>query len=147
MQQPARFTNGVSARAGELGKLDPWGFRALDGRPVGADVLVLGTTGAFVIVFAEVLVPSGGRVPGRSRVRRAARRFRALLAQAGVHVKPHMVVCPEGHAVFPARTARGVRVIPRARLTAEITEHPSVLMPHQVGRAADSVSRELAKLR
>src|SRR6266511_4226804 len=114
MQQPARFTNGVPTRARELGKLDPWSFRALDGRPVGADVLVLGTTGAFVIVFAEVLVPSGGRVPGRSRVRRAARRF---------------------------------RVIPRARLTAEITEHPSVLMPHQVGRAADSVSRELAKLR
>ncbi len=146
MQQPARTTKRVPMDARELARLDPWSFRTLDGRVLGADLLVIGTTGAFVVVFADRVVLSRGRLPGGSRVRRAARRFRAHLAQAGVHVETRALVCPEGDAVFPPRTVRGVRVIPRVLLTAEITGLHRVLMPHQVNRAADSVARELAKL-
>jgi hypothetical protein len=130
----------------ELRRLDPWSFHVLPGHGVGCDHVVMGTTGAFAVVFEGDSVPSGMRVPGLRRARRAARRLRGHLGAIGVKGETFAVVCPRTYSVFAPRTMRGVRIVPPMLLAKEISDRNRSAMPHQVRRAAEALTRSFARL-
>jgi hypothetical protein len=140
VQQPA-----APARSGEreLSRLDPWSFHVLPGEGVGCDRVVVGTTGAFALVFDGEGVPSG-RARGVGRARRASRKLKGHLRAIGLQSESVGILCPETHAVFAPRTVRGVRVVPKVLLASEISDRSRTTMPHQVKRAADSLARSFA---
>jgi hypothetical protein len=131
----------------ELRRLDPWSFHVLPGDGAGCDRLVIGTTGAFALVFVGESVPSGIRAAGVGRARRAARKLRGRLSAMGSQVDTFAIVCPRTHAVFAPRTVRGVRIVPPVLLAGEISGRNRAAMPHQVRRAAESLSRSFARSR
>ena len=131
----------------ELKRLDPWSFKVLPGDGVGCDRVVMGTTGAFAVVFGGDQMPSGARVPGVRRAKRAARKLKGHVSAVGAQGETVAVVCPATEAVFAPRTVRGVRVVPPALLAAEISERSRTAMPHQVKRAAESLTRSFARSR
>jgi len=131
----------------ELQRLDPWSFRLLPGDGVGCDRVVLGTTGAFAVVFQGDSVPSGVRVPGIRRARRAARKLKNHLSAIGAHDESVAVLCPRTHSVFAPRTVRGVRIVPPVLLAQEISGRSRSAMPHQVQRAAEALNRSFARSR
>ena len=131
----------------ELRKLDRWSFHVLPGEDVGCDHIVFGTTGAFAVVFAGDSVPQGFLIPGIHRTRRAARRLRGHVSAIGVQGETVAVLCPRTSSVFAPRTVRGVRIVPPVLLANEISERNRSAMPHQVKRAAESLTRSLAQSR
>jgi hypothetical protein len=131
----------------ELGKLDRWSFRVLPGEELGCDHIVLGTTGAFAVLFRGDSVPQGFLIPGIHRARRAARRLRAHVSAIGVEGGTVALLCPRTSAVFAPRTMRGVRVVPPVLLAKEISERNRSSLPHQIQRAAESLTRSLAQSR
>jgi hypothetical protein len=144
---PHRESARPAAPERELLKLDPWSFRVMPGEGVGCDRLVLGTTWAFAVVFAGEAVPTGLRVSGRWRARRAARRLKSHLGSLGTRVETFAIVSPRTDSVFAPRTVRGVRVIPPALLAREISGRSRAAMPHQIKRAAEELSRSIARVR
>ena len=143
---PHRDAARATAAERELMKLDPWSFRVMPGDGVGCDRLVLGTTGAFAVVFAGDGVPTG-RVPGRRRAKKAARRLRSHLGSLGARVETIGIVCPRTDSVFAPRNVRGVKVIPPALLAREISGRSRAAMPHQIKRAADELARSIDRFR
>ena len=131
----------------ELRKLDRWSFRVLPGDGVGCDRIVLGTTGAFAVVFEGDGVPQGFLIPGIHRTRRAARRLRRHVSAIGVEGETVALLCPRTSSVFAPRTVRGVRIVPPVLLAKEISERNRSAMPHQIQRAAESLTRSLAQFR
>jgi hypothetical protein len=131
----------------ELRKLDRWSFHVLPGDGVGCDHVVLGTTGSFALVFEGDSVPQGFLIPGIHRARRAARRLRGHVTALGVEGETVAVLCPRTSSVFAPRTVRGVRVVPPVLLAKEISERNRSAMPHQVQRAAESLTRSLGQSR
>jgi hypothetical protein len=75
-----------------------------------------------------------------TKVRRAARRIRAVQSAAGVHLPVHAVLCVQGPPIVP-RDRAGVRVIPRLPLVREITERNRAALPHLAERAATSLRK------
>ena len=131
----------------ELKKLDPWSFHVLPGDGVGCDKIVMGTTGAFALVFAGDHVPSGSRVAGVRRAKRAARKLKGHVGAIGAQGATIAIVCPSTHSVFAPRTIRGVRVVPPMLLANEISERNRSAMPHQVRRAAEALTRSFSQFR
>ena len=131
----------------ELRKLDRWSFQVLPGDGVGCDHVVLGTTGAFAVVFEGDSVPQGFLIPGIHRARRAARRLRGHLSAIGVEGETVAVLCPRTNSIFAPRTVRGVRMVPPVLLSKEFSDRSRSAMPHQVQRAAESLIRSLAQSR
>jgi hypothetical protein len=131
----------------ELRRLDQWSFHVLPGDGVGCDKVVIGTTGAFAVVFAGEGVPSGRRVGGVRRARRTARKLKGHIAAIGIHSDTVAIVSPNTDSVFAPRTVRGVRVVPPVLLAAEISERNRAVLPHQVQRAAQSLTRSFAQSR
>jgi hypothetical protein len=131
----------------ELQRLDPWSFHLLPGDGVGCDRVVIGTTGAFAIVFEGDSVPSGARIPGLRRARRAARKLKGHLHAIGAYSDTFAVLCPRTNSVFAPRTVRGVRVVPPVLLAGEISQRNRSAMPHQVRRAAEALARSFAQFR
>jgi hypothetical protein len=131
----------------ELARLDRWSFQVLPGDGIGCDKVVMGTTGAFAVVFAGDAVPSGVRVPGVRRARRAARKLKSHLGAIGIHGETLAVVCPQTDSVFAPRTVRGVRVVPPVLLAGEISGRNRAILPHQVKRAAEALTRSFAQFR
>ncbi len=119
----------------------------LPGDGVGADHVVLGTTGAFAVVVAGDAVPQGFLIEGVGRTRRAARRLRRHIGAIGLQSETVALLCPRTSSVFAPRTVRGVRVVPPVLLAREISQRNRSAMPHQVQRAADSLTRSLARSR
>ncbi|MFL5797452.1 MAG: hypothetical protein ACJ77A_05895 [Actinomycetota bacterium] len=131
----------------ELSRLDPWSFHVLPGEGVGCDRVVIGTTGSFAVVFEGDGLPTGLRVPGLRRARRAARRLEGHVRAIGVQGGVFSILCPRGDAVFAPRTMRGVRVLPSVLLAGEISGRSRSAMPHQVKRAAESLTRMFRQAR
>ena len=119
----------------------------LPGDGVGCDKVVMGTTGAFAVVFAGDSVPSKGRIEGVRRARRAARKLMGHLGAIGTHADTVAIVSPNTDSVFAPRTVRGVRVVPPVLLAAEISQRNRAVLPHQVQRAAESLTRSFAQFR
>jgi hypothetical protein len=131
----------------ELGRLDRWSFHVLPGDGVGCDKVVMGTTGAFAVVFAGDSIPSNGRVAGVRRAKRAARKLKGHLGAIGREVECVAIVSPNTDSVFAPRTIRGVRVVPPVLLAAEISKRNRAVLPHQAQRAAESLTRSFAHFR
>jgi hypothetical protein len=131
----------------ELSRLDPWSFHVLPGEGVGCDRVVIGTTGAFAVVFEGDRLPSSIRVPGLRRARRAAKRLEGHVRAIGVQGAVYAILCPRGDAVFAPRSVRGVRVVPSVLLAGEISGHSRSAMPHQVKRAAEALTRTFRQAR
>jgi hypothetical protein len=127
---------GAPGRSGDLSRLDPWSFRVLPDGAFGVDSVVVGTTGTFVLLVT-------GASPGilsMTKIRRAARRIRAVQSAAGVHLPVHAVLCVQGPPFVPRSRAR-VRLVPRLLLVREISERARVALPHQAERAAKSLRK------
>jgi hypothetical protein len=131
----------------ELLKLDRWSFVVLPGEGVGCDHIVIGTTGAFAVVFEGDSVPQGFLIPGIRRARKAARRLRGHVSATGVQTDTVAILCPRTSSVFAPRTVRGVRIVPPVLLAKAISERNRSAMPHQIQRAAESLTRSLAQFR
>jgi len=129
----------------ELRRLDRWSFHVLPGDGVGGDKVVIGTTGAFAVVFAGDSIPSKGRIAGVRRARRAARKLKGHVASIGIHSDTTAIVSPNTDSVFAPRTVRGVRVVPPVLLAAEISQRNRAVLPHQVQRAAQALTRSFAQ--
>ena len=119
----------------------------LPGDGVGCDRVVMGTTGAFAVVFAGESVPTGPRVKGLGKARRAARKLRGHLGAIGAQGETVAILCPRTHSVFAPRTVRGVRIVPPVLLAGEISERNRSALPHQVQRQAEALSRSFAQFR
>jgi hypothetical protein len=130
----------------ELLRLDPWSFQVLPGQGVGCDQVVIGTTGAFALVFEGSGPPKGARVPGLRRARRAAKRLEGHVRAIGLQSEVFALLCPRTDAVFAPRTIRGVRVAPPTLLAGEISGRSRSTMPHQVKRAAEALTRTFRQL-
>ncbi len=142
---------GDAARLGkELSRLDPWSYWAVPTPPGGVgDFLVVGTTGAFLLVSCGYegyvsgdgsRIDVGGRqVRGLPEIRRAARRLRGRLASAAVFTEVDPVVCLTRAVAGAPRRIRGVLVVSIADLVREITDRERVLLPNRAMRAAESL--------
>ena len=119
----------------------------LPGGDIGCDHIVVGTTGAFAVVVEGETVPQGFLIPGIRRTRRAARRLRSHVSAIGVQGETIGLLCPRTSSVFAPRTVRGVRIVPPVLLAKEISQRNRAAMPHQVQRAAESLTRSLAQSR
>jgi len=124
----------LAAVSRELARLDPFSFFVIDGGAFGAERVVVGSTGAFVIRVGDEGID--GRI-GRdvSAVRRACRKARRQADGAATSTVFNPVLCLPGRP-FAHFTKRGVKVIPWASLVSEVAGRPRTATLHQVGRVA-----------
>ena len=119
----------------ELARLDPFSFFVIDGEPFGAERVVVGSTGAFVIHASEETVDGGIR-RDVSAARKAARRARRRAGQAAVHTEFHPVLCLKGRQFAPF-VRRGVKVIPWSLVVNEVAARGRTATQHQARRVAE----------
>lgn len=138
--------DGTDRVRAELARLDPWSFWVVPGDVKAAELIVLGTTGTFLVRACEWRgVVSGGPrritiddrpVPGLAGMRRSARRLRSRLNLSAVHTEVDPLLCLTRATAGAARTVGGVRIVPVADLVKEITAREKVLLPSRAERGA-----------
>jgi hypothetical protein len=145
-----------AALARELGRLDAYSFFTVPADPSwGADLLVVGTTGAFLVKACGLpgLASVQGRrpvvgdraVPGIRPLRAGARRATSRLRAASVLVEVEPVVClTEAIAGSPTTGAGGVRFVRLADVARDLTARPSVQSHTRAQRAARTMGMEVA---
>ena len=125
-----------------LSRLDPWSFVQLPGRQWKVDVVITGTTGAFVVAFSSDLEASLSARRRKARpLREAVKRARYAFSEAGVHLDVHAVLSAD--APFAPRQVKDIHVVPTSLLAAFIADRKRQLLPHQVERAAAVLRRAL----
>jgi hypothetical protein len=125
-----------------LSRLDPWSFVQLPGRPWKVDVVIAGTTGAFVVAFSgDVEAALSARRREVRPLREAVKRIRRVFSESGVHLDVHAVLSAD--APFVPRQVKDVHVVPTSLLTAFVADRKRQLLPHQVKRAGTVLRRAL----
>ena len=127
----------LAAVSRELTRLDPFSFFVIDGGAFGAEHVVVGSTGAFVIHVGEAAVD--GRIRWDvSAARKACRRARRQAGDAAISTAFHPVLCLPGRP-FEHFTRGGVKVIPWSSVVHEVAARPRRANLHQVRRIADKL--------
>jgi hypothetical protein len=130
--------NGAAASVSrELTRLDPFSFFVLSGQQFGADHVVVGPTGAFVIRVGHASV-DGDISRDLAETRRAAKRVKQGAGVASIHTGIQPVLALPGRQ-FPPRTDRGVKVIPWGMVVAEVADRQRTVSSHQVQRVAEAL--------
>lgn len=125
-----------------LARLDPWSFAQIDGLLWGVDVVVVGSTGAFVIRYEKDLATAlAGRRRDLRSVRSAVRRTRYALSERAVYLDVHAVTAVD--APIAPRRIRDVNVVPASGLPSFIADRKRMILAHQVERAAAVVRRAI----
>lgn len=139
---PRKSTASHPPRLPHLARLDPWSFVQVDGVPWGVDVVVVGSTGAFVIRYEKELATAlAGRRRDLRSLRAAFKRTRNALGHGAVYLDVHAVVAVD--APFAPRRIRDVHAVPASGLTSFIADRKRMILPHQVERAAAVVRRAI----
>jgi len=136
MRRQAPGPDGVAAGVSrELTRLDPFTFKVLPGDRYGAEHVVVGATGTFVIVAGHASI-DGQLARDVAGARRAANRVRRSAGSTAVHTSVHALLCLPGRQ-FPPRTRRGVRIIPWGSVVSEVADRSRSVTLHQSKRVAE----------
>ncbi len=137
----------------ELARLDPWSFWPVALEDPDVEYAVLGATGAFAIaiVALEGYVEPHGRgvrvggleVGGFREVSRGARRLYGRLLDASAFARVEPILCLTRARAGSSRTVRGIRLVRREDLVAEIANRERTLDPGTAKRAAERLGRVL----
>jgi hypothetical protein len=142
LEDPPPRPKQLSPVEAAVSRLDPWSFTRLPGRQWKVDMVIAGTTGAFVVAHTTDLE---GALAARRRevrpLREAAKRARYAFSEAGVHLDVHAVLSAD--APFAPRQVKDIHVVPTSLLTAFVADRKRQLLPHQVERAATVLRRAL----
>lgn len=138
-----------------IGRLDPWSYWVVEPAPdVPADVIVVGTTGAFLILVfggngyleadGDRLSVEGRPVRGFRQARTGAKRLRSRLSGTAVYTEVVPMICLSRATAGVSRTVRGVRVVRLQDLAGEVTGREKALSANRAERGARAVGTVMA---
>jgi len=141
----------------ELERLDPWAFWVAPGEEFGADRIVIGTTGAFVLVVNQEegyvsvslgRVKVGGKpVASIKSLKRRARKLKSKLSGMAVHSDVEAIVCPTNAILGAPRDVKGVWVAKPADAVKVISRRANVIPRQTAKRAAQALGAEMRSVR
>jgi hypothetical protein len=126
-----------SAMASALGRLDPYSFFSVPAEHAsGGDMVVVGTTGAFLLKacgLSGVAQLRGRRpvvgehaVPGLRALRKGARRLASRLVESSAQAEVEAIVCLTDAIAGAPAIAGGVRFVPVEDLARDLSARPGV---------------------
>ena len=141
----------------ELERLDAWAFWVADGDEFGVDRIVIGTTGAFVLVVTQeegYMNMSLGRVkiggvPVASvgSLKRKARKLKSKLHGMAAYTDVEAVVCATNAILGAPRKVKGVWVAKPADVVKVISRRANVIQRQTAKRAAQSLGARIRSVR
>lgn len=132
--EPGSSAHVALARA--LGRLDPYSFFVVPAHEWNADLAVIGTTGAFLVVVCDLAgvarvdsrrpVVGDRSVPDLRKLRSGRRRFSTRLGEASTFAQAIPIVCLTEAIAGPPVDAAGVRFVKVVDLARDISARPGV---------------------
>jgi len=141
----------------ELERLDPWSFWVAAGDEFGVDRVVIGTTGAFILVVSQAegymnvslgRVKIGG-VPVASvrSMKRKARKLKSKLHGMAVYANVEPVICATNAILGSPKNVRGVWVGKPADVVKVISRRANALQRQPAKRAAQALGARIRSVR
>ena len=141
----------------ELERLDPWSFWVASGDEFGADRVVIGTTGAFILVVNQQegyvnvglgRVKVGGKPVASVRsLKRKARRLKRKLSGMAVYTDVEAVVCPTNAILGAPKDVKGVWVAKPADVVKVICRRADAIQRQTAKRAAQAFGAKMRSVR
>jgi hypothetical protein len=141
----------------ELDRLDPWSFWVASGEEFGADRIVIGTTGAFILVVTQEegyvnvslgKVKIGGKpVASVKSLKRKARKLKNKLSGMAVYADVAAVICPTNAILGGPRDVKGVWVAKPTDAVKVISRRANVIPRQTAKRAAQALGAKMRSVR
>jgi len=141
----------------ELERLDPWSFWVASGEDFGADRVVIGTTGAFILVVNQEegyvnvslgRVKVGGKPVASVRsLKRKVRKLKRKLSGMAVDTDVEAVVCPTNAILGAPKDVKGVWVAKPADVVKVISRRANAIPRQTARRAAQALGARMRSVR
>ena len=141
----------------ELKRLDPWAFCVAPGSDLGADFLVIGLTGAFVVFvnqekgyvtagFGRIDV-GGNKAASPRRLRSAAKKLKSRLSSMSVYADVEPVLCCTDATIGAPRKVKGVWIASPSDAVKLMARRPNAVPRPSAKRAAQTLGAKMPPAR
>ena len=141
----------------ELKRLDPWAFWVAPGSDLGADLLVMGLTGAFIIIvnqekgyvtagFGHIDV-GGHKAVSPRQLRSAARKLKDRLSAMSVYADVEPVLCCTHATVGAPKKVKGVWIANPSDAVRLMARRPNAVPRPSAKRAAQALGAKVPAAR
>lgn len=141
----------------ELDRLDPWSFWIAAGDEFEVDRIVIGTTGAFVLVVSQEegymnvslgRVKIGGHpVASVGSLKRRARKLKSKLHGMAVYSEVEPVICATNAILGSPKNVKGVWIAKPADVVKVISRRANVIQRQTAKRAAQTLGARIRPVR